>query len=289
MEARDAGMPWHRWQPGPRRRHSTRGPRRTGGLHAVRMLDMDGAHLRKVDDEAIVAKGAGRRRVASASDGGEQAVLAREVDGGDDVGESRAAGYERRPFGHARVPGCDTQRRSHFVSGVNNHPEMWPDRFDVHRSTCDGHRHASKRWNVEHTRDDRAEFLGGGIVQCQQLRHWSTDDCSDTGRWTFQRAGRRLRRPRHCQSIRRAGHGLEGATNVVDERGGRAVTGLTLSIGRAHEPMEVSACCRCPAPPARNLCPGEGAGPGTASARASMANLLARSTPKPGTTTRPAP
>ena len=71
---------------------------------ALRGIDMDGAHPRKVDDDAIVAKGTAADVVTSASDGGEQAVLAREVDGGDDVGESRAAGDERRPFVHARVP-----------------------------------------------------------------------------------------------------------------------------------------------------------------------------------------
>ena len=41
---------------------------------ALRGIDMDGAHPRQVDDDAIVAKGTAADVVTSASDGGEQAV-----------------------------------------------------------------------------------------------------------------------------------------------------------------------------------------------------------------------
>ena len=71
---------------------------------ACRRVDVDGSHPREVDDKAIIAKGTATDVVAPASDGREQVVVTTEVDRGDDVGESRAAGYERRPFRHARVP-----------------------------------------------------------------------------------------------------------------------------------------------------------------------------------------
>src|SRR6185503_16930002 len=65
---------------------------------------MDGAHAREVDDNAIVAKGAAADVVAAASDSREQIVFAREVDGGDDVGDARTAGDQGRMFIDAGVP-----------------------------------------------------------------------------------------------------------------------------------------------------------------------------------------
>ena len=67
-------------------------------------IDVDGSHLRQVDDQAIVTQSTAADIVAAAPDGGEQIVLAREVDGGDDVGQSRASGYQGRPLDDARVP-----------------------------------------------------------------------------------------------------------------------------------------------------------------------------------------
>jgi hypothetical protein len=51
-------------------------------------VHMDGAHAREINDNAIVAKGTAADLVASASNCREQIVVAREVDGGDDVGDT---------------------------------------------------------------------------------------------------------------------------------------------------------------------------------------------------------
>ena len=51
-------------------------------------VHMDGAHAREINDNAIVAKGTAADIVASASNCREQIVVAREVDGGDDVGDT---------------------------------------------------------------------------------------------------------------------------------------------------------------------------------------------------------
>jgi hypothetical protein len=54
-------------------------------------VHMDGAHAREVDDNAIIAKRAASDVVAPSSDRREQIVLARKVDGGDDVGDACAS------------------------------------------------------------------------------------------------------------------------------------------------------------------------------------------------------
>jgi len=51
-------------------------------------VHMDGAHARKVDDNAAVAEGAAADVVASAPNCREQIVLARELEGRNDVSDA---------------------------------------------------------------------------------------------------------------------------------------------------------------------------------------------------------
>jgi len=68
----------------------------TGG--ARRGVHIDALHRRKVYHEAVVTKGEAGAVVPAAADGERQAVVAGEVDGGDDVRRVHAAGDEGRLF-----------------------------------------------------------------------------------------------------------------------------------------------------------------------------------------------
>ena len=73
------------------------------GLGASRLrgrVDTDALHLRKVDDDAVVAGAAPGDVVRAAADRERQVVVAREVDGGDDVRRGRGSG--RWPPGAGR-------------------------------------------------------------------------------------------------------------------------------------------------------------------------------------------
>ena len=62
---------------------------------AVRRIDADALHRDEVDHQAVVADAEAGAVVPAAADGDEEAVLAGEVDGGDHVGDVRAAGDQR--------------------------------------------------------------------------------------------------------------------------------------------------------------------------------------------------
>ncbi len=64
---------------------------------ATLRVDADAAHQGEIDDETIVADAEARAVVPAATDGNEQPVIAREVDGGDHVRGIGAANDQRGP------------------------------------------------------------------------------------------------------------------------------------------------------------------------------------------------
>ena len=74
--------------------------RRPAGIR----VDLDVLHQREVDHEAVVADGIARDVVSASSDRDEQVVLARELDGLDDIFGRRAAGDQRGPAIDHGVP-----------------------------------------------------------------------------------------------------------------------------------------------------------------------------------------
>ena len=67
-------------------------------------IHMDRPHAGKIDDQAIVAKGAAAHVVTPAADGRQLTVFASEIDSVHDVGHARAAGDEPGPFIDAGIP-----------------------------------------------------------------------------------------------------------------------------------------------------------------------------------------
>ena len=71
-------------------------------------IDAHALHHRQIDDQAVVAAAEPRTVVAAAADGEQQALLTREVHGGDDVGRVHGARDQARPLvDHAVVERAD--------------------------------------------------------------------------------------------------------------------------------------------------------------------------------------
>ena len=67
-------------------------------------IHMDRPHSAKIDNQAVVAKGAAAHIMASAADSGQQTVCPPEIDGIHDIRDSRAACDDLRMFVYARIP-----------------------------------------------------------------------------------------------------------------------------------------------------------------------------------------